>query len=156
MGDKKNIDIILGDEKKLEQKELDKIKRLNFPISMKFHHAGLFGVRLCQGSGTGQERLLIFGDANHFEVGSVRADDFLAASDGEAVEMIKTIAEYRYQLLVEEKPLGSLVESLEKAQTLAKPYIEQKSKLKIEFYQGGGAPMTTWRYDYDIEAWVRE
>jgi hypothetical protein len=61
-----------------------------------------------------------------------------------------------YLLLVDGKPLKGFIESLEQAQTLAKPYIVQNLKLKIERYGGTPAPMLIWRYDYDIEAWVEE
>jgi hypothetical protein len=68
------------------------------------------------------------------------------------------MVEKRYLLLVGGKPLEGFIESLEQAQSLAKPYIDQnlKLKLKIERYGGTPAPMLIWRYDYDIDAWVEE
>jgi hypothetical protein len=67
------------------------------------------------------------------------------------------MVENRYLLLADGKPTKEgFVESLEKAKTLAAPYIDQNLKLKIERYGGTPAPMLIWRYDYDIEAWVEE
>ena len=70
----------------LEPAEQEKVERLDGPISERFTRAGLVA-RICQGSGRGDQRVLNFcGPAG--TVGSVRAADFLSATDQDAVAMI--------------------------------------------------------------------
>ena len=70
----------------LEPAEQEKIERLDVPISERFIRAGLVA-RLCQGSGSGDQRILNFSNPSGI-VGSIRAADFLATTDQDAVAMI--------------------------------------------------------------------
>ena len=76
---------------RLEPAEQGKVERLDGLISEKFTRAGLVA-RLCRGSGggAGQQRLLTFFSdiTSTVKVGSIRASDFLTASNEEAVAMI--------------------------------------------------------------------
>ena len=87
MNNQANLSMLLT--KGLEPVEQKKIELLDPQISQKFQSAGLVA-RLCQGSGDGQLRLLIFfSDILGIDkVGSVSANNFLYASEKEAVAMI--------------------------------------------------------------------
>jgi len=88
MNDQAKVSMFLN--KDLEPAEEKKIELLEPQISQKFQNAGLVA-RLCQGSGDGQQRLLIFfSDITGIDkVGSVCANDFLSTSEKkEAVAMI--------------------------------------------------------------------
>jgi hypothetical protein len=87
MSNQAKVSMLLN--QRLEPAEQEKVERLESLISEKFTRAGLV-VRLCRGSGASQQRLLtFFGDiTSTVNVGSVRAIDFLTASDEEAVAMI--------------------------------------------------------------------
>src|SRR5438045_2170699 len=67
----------------LETAEQEKVERLDEPISQRFIRAGWVS-RICQGSGIGTERVLNFCGPSG-AVGTIRAADFLAASDHDAV-----------------------------------------------------------------------
>ena len=87
MNDEAKLSMLLN--KGLEPLEQKKVERLDVLISEKFTRAGLVA-RLCRGSGTGQQRVLTFFTdiKGTVKVGSVRANDFLTASDDEAVAII--------------------------------------------------------------------
>ncbi len=87
MSDQAKLSMLLNQE--LEPTEQEKVELLDGLISEKFTRAGLVA-RLCRGSGTDQQRLLTFFSdiEGTVKVGSVRANDFLSASDKEAVAMI--------------------------------------------------------------------
>ena len=70
----------------LEPAEQAKVERLDAPISEKFVRAGLVA-RICRASGTGDQRVHNFCEPPR-TVGTVRAADFLAATDVAAVAMI--------------------------------------------------------------------
>ena len=71
----------------LEPAEQEKVERLDRPISVRFNRAGLV-VRICQGSGDSEHRVLNFCDPNRSTVASIPAREFLAASDEDAVAKI--------------------------------------------------------------------
>jgi hypothetical protein len=70
----------------VEPAEQAKVERLDGPIAEKFRRAG-FAVRICQGEVEGEQRVLRFYGPRGV-VASVSADDFLAASDKDAVARI--------------------------------------------------------------------
>ena len=73
----------------LEQAEQEKVDRLDGPISTKFHREKKV-VRICQGSGSGAQRVLDFCGPTGI-VGRILASDFLAASDNDAVGGIELL-----------------------------------------------------------------
>jgi hypothetical protein len=70
----------------LEPAEQRKVERLDGPIADVFIQAGVVA-RLCQGRTQGGERFLAFTGPTG-TVASVRAGDFMAASDRDAVEVV--------------------------------------------------------------------
>jgi hypothetical protein len=70
----------------LKPAEQKKVERLDGPISERFIRVGLVA-RICQGSGSGLERVLNFCGPSG-AVGSIPAADFLASSDHDAVASI--------------------------------------------------------------------
>jgi hypothetical protein len=87
MDNQANVSMLV--QRALEQAEKTKIERLDGAISEKFRCAGLVA-RLCQASGTGEERVLrFFSDiVGVAEVGSVRSEDFLRLPEAEAIAKI--------------------------------------------------------------------
>ena len=84
MSDQAKVSMMLCE--RLEPAEQEKVERLDAPISARFIRAGLV-VRICQGSGSGDQRVLNFCGPSG-TVGTVRAVDFLSAADQDAVAMI--------------------------------------------------------------------
>jgi hypothetical protein len=70
----------------LEAGEQEKVERLDNPISEAFHRAGHV-VRICQGRVEDEERVLDFCGPKGV-IASVPADEFMAASDAEAVAIV--------------------------------------------------------------------
>jgi hypothetical protein len=86
MADEANVTMLLclG----LEQAEQDKVVRLDDPISRKFTQSGINDRIICKGHGTGDQRALEFTTLSGTVVGRVRASDFLATAEQEAVDAI--------------------------------------------------------------------
>ena len=68
----------------LEPAEQEKVERLEAAISQR-----LPDVRICEGAGTGAERLLTFYSLAGI-AGTVCAAEFLAAADGDAIALISS------------------------------------------------------------------
>jgi hypothetical protein len=84
MGEQAKITMMLCSG--LEPAEQEKVERQDGAISGMFARAGR-AVRICQGRGTDDQRTLDFYDSAGI-VGSIRAADFLCASDQAAVTAI--------------------------------------------------------------------
>jgi hypothetical protein len=76
----------------IEPDEQEKVERLDRPISETLYQAG-YEVRICQGRTDGGYRLLNFYGLK--EIVSISAEEFLAASDSEAVDLIARSCPYR-------------------------------------------------------------
>ena len=85
MNEQAKVTMLLWSE--LHPQEQEKVERLGGLLAQRFIANG-HAVRLCRGRGDGALRVLEFCGASGV-AGSILAADFLAASDREAVAMIK-------------------------------------------------------------------